>query len=112
MGTSEPSHAASWLTMTMRSAPASCLSTPNSPMSSHLRNEVDLERPNAAQSTLELTDDEFLGGRVKLWQPKDGFRAGLDSVMLAAAVQVKPGARVCDLGVGVGTASVCLAARV
>jgi len=71
-----------------------------------------LERPNAAQSGYELTDDEFLGGRVKLWQPKVGFRAGLDSVMLAAAVPAKKGARICDLGIGAGTASFCLAARI
>jgi tRNA1(Val) A37 N6-methylase TrmN6 len=71
-----------------------------------------LERPNAAQFGHELTDDEFLGGRVKLWQPKDGFRAGLDSVMLASAVAAKRSAHVCDLGIGVGTASLCLAARV
>jgi tRNA1(Val) A37 N6-methylase TrmN6 len=53
-----------------------------------------------------------LGGRVKLWQPKAGFRAGLDSVMLAASVPAKAGAHVCDLGIGVGTAALCLAARV
>jgi tRNA1(Val) A37 N6-methylase TrmN6 len=71
-----------------------------------------LQRPIAAQGSQELTDDEFLGGRVHLWQLKAGFRAGLDSVMLAAAVPAKPGARVCDLGMGVGAASLCLAARV
>jgi tRNA1(Val) A37 N6-methylase TrmN6 len=59
----------------------------------------------------EVTDDEFLGGRVKLWQPVTGFRAGLDSVFLAAATPAKRNARVCDLGIGVGTASLCLAAR-
>jgi tRNA1(Val) A37 N6-methylase TrmN6 len=60
----------------------------------------------------ELSDDDFLGGRVRLWQPKSGFRAGLDSVMLAAAVPARSGAQVCDLGVGVGTAALCLAARI
>jgi len=81
-------------------------------MSSRLEGRPHLERPNAAQSAYELTDDEFLGGRVKLWQPKIGFRAGLDSVMLAAAAPAKPGARVCDLGIGAGAAALCLAARV
>ena len=80
--------------------------------SSRLESETDLERPNAAQFAHELTDDEFLGGRVKLWQPKDGFRAGLDSVMLASAVGAKRGAQVCDLGIGAGAASLCLASRV
>lgn len=61
---------------------------------------------------MEVTDDAFLGGRARLWQPKRGFRAGLDSVMLAAAVAARPRDRVCDLGVGAGAASMCLAARV
>jgi tRNA1(Val) A37 N6-methylase TrmN6 len=45
-------------------------------------------------------------------QPKHGFRAGLDSVMLAAAVPAHAGDRVCDLGAGVATAALCLTARV
>lgn len=70
------------------------------------------QRPNAAPQGVEVTDDEFLGGRVKLWQPAHGFRAGLDSVMLAAAVAAAPRQRVCDLGLGAGAASLCLAARI
>lgn len=69
------------------------------------------ERPKAAAS-VGFTDDAFLDGRIRVWQPVRGFRAGLDSVMLAAAVPAKPRDRVCDLGAGVGTASLCLAARV
>jgi len=53
-----------------------------------------------------------MGGRVRIWQPRQGFRAGLDSVMLAAAVPARLRERVCDLGAGVGTAALCLAARV
>lgn len=70
------------------------------------------QRPKAAPVGMEITDDAFLGGRVQLWQPKDGFRAGLDSVMLAAAVPARPRQSVCDLGAGAGAASLCLAARV
>jgi len=70
------------------------------------------QRPNAARTGYELSDDDFLGGRVKLWQPTAGFRAGLDSVMLAAAVPAKSGASVCDLGIGAGVAALCVAARV
>lgn len=70
------------------------------------------QRPNDAPQGIEVTDDAFLGGRVQIWQPAYGFRAGLDSVMLAAAVSASPRQRVCDLGVGAGTASLCLAARV
>jgi tRNA1(Val) A37 N6-methylase TrmN6 len=69
------------------------------------------QRPKAA-SLGPLTDDAFLNGRVRVWQPARGFRAGLDSVMLAAAVAATPRQRVCDLGVGVGVASLCLAARI
>jgi len=70
------------------------------------------QRPNAASSGVEVTDDAFLGGRVQVWQPAHGFRAGLDSVMLAAAVTASPRQRICDLGAGAGVVSFCLAARV
>lgn len=56
-----------------------------------------------------MSEDRFLGGRVLVRQPETGFRAGLDAVMLAAAVP-EAGA-VLDLGAGAGTASLCLAAR-
>lgn len=60
----------------------------------------------------ETTEDEFLGGRLKLEQLKDGFRAGLDSVLLAAAAKVEPGEHVMDAGCGAGVAGLCLLARV
>ncbi len=56
--------------------------------------------------------DSFLDGRVRVMQPDSGFRAGLDAVMLAAAVPAKTGQSALELGSGVGTASLCLAARV
>lgn len=59
-----------------------------------------------------LTDDAFLGGRVQLWQPKRGYRAATDPVLLAACCPAKPGQSVLDLGCGAGTASLCLGARV
>jgi tRNA1(Val) A37 N6-methylase TrmN6 len=53
--------------------------------------------------------EKFLGGKITVSQPENGFRAGLDAVMLAAAV---PESRnVLELGAGAGTASLCLAAR-
>jgi tRNA1Val (adenine37-N6)-methyltransferase len=58
------------------------------------------------------TDDRFLGGRVLVRQPQDGFRAGLDAVMLAASVPARPGETALELGAGAGTASLCLAHRI
>lgn len=61
---------------------------------------------------MEITHDSFLGGRLQLSQPKTGYRAGIDPVLLAAACPVKPGEQVLELGCGVGVASICLMARV
>ncbi|HSF65020.1 MAG TPA: methyltransferase [Paracoccaceae bacterium] len=60
----------------------------------------------------DLTDDDFLCGRLHLWQPRAGYRAATDPVLLAAAVDAKPGQAVLDLGTGAGAAALCLAARV
>lgn len=50
------------------------------------------------------TRDAFLGGRLRLGQPAKGFRAGLDSVLLGAAVGAEAG-ELLDLGAGAGTAA-------
>lgn len=60
----------------------------------------------------ETTTDKFLGGRLTVRQLAHGFRAGLDAVMLAAAVPARSGDNVLELGSGAGTASLCLATRV
>lgn len=59
-----------------------------------------------------LTHDAFLGGRIRLWQPRSGFRGGIDAVLLAASCPARHGESVLDLGCGVGTAGLCLGARV
>lgn len=59
-----------------------------------------------------LTRDAFLGGQVNVWQPKSGYRAGVDPVLLAASIPAKAGQSVLELGCGVGVASLCLAKRV
>ncbi|HHG90480.1 MAG TPA: methyltransferase [Devosia sp.] len=54
-----------------------------------------------------VTKDSFLGGRILVAQPRSGFRAGLDSVMLAAAVNRKS-LHILELGSGVGAAACCV----
>jgi tRNA1(Val) A37 N6-methylase TrmN6 len=58
------------------------------------------------------TEDALLGGRVQLLQPARGYRVAIDAVLLAAAVEARAGERVLDLGTGVGSVGLCLAARV
>lgn len=60
---------------------------------------------------VDVTRDLLLDGRVVLWQPRTGYRAGIDPVLLAASVRAGPGARVLDLGCGVGAVSLCLLSR-
>src|SRR3984893_18325033 len=60
----------------------------------------------------EFTEDAFLGGRLRLRQPKSGHRAGHDAMRLAAATAVRPGDRVVDFGAGVGAAGLALATRI
>lgn len=60
----------------------------------------------------ETTLDTFLNSRVAVRQMRAGFRAGLDAVMMAAAVPAEAGDAVLELGAGAGTASLCVAARV
>ncbi len=61
---------------------------------------------------MDTTCDDFLSGKVRALQPAKGYRAGVDAVLLAASVPAMPGARVLELGCGVGVASLCLQARV
>jgi len=60
----------------------------------------------------EITEDRFLNGRITIRQTADGFRSGLDAVILAAAVPSGEEGEVMELGAGAGAASLCLAARV
>ena len=59
-----------------------------------------------------LSRDAFLGGLVQIWQPRRGYRAGIDPVLLAASVPAAAGQSVLELGCGVGVAALCLGARV
>ena len=74
------------------------------------------------------TDDVFLagfpGGSLSILQPASGYRAGLDAVLLAAAIRIEAGAhrvgrpampqpdvRVLDAGGGAGVVGLCVARR-
>lgn len=64
---------------------------------------MSLDQPSDFVKHQTTTRDAFLGGRITLSQPQKGFRAGLDSVLLGAAVRAGTG-QLLDLGAGVGTA--------
>ena len=70
--------------------------------------------PGAAPGELATTDDDFLGGLLRLKQPQHGYRAGLDAVLLAAACPAQRGtcASTLDCGAGVGVAGLALARRI
>jgi FkbM family methyltransferase len=63
--------------------------------------------PPAPATTL----DGFLDGRIQVEQPEKGYRAAIDPVLLASALQAQPGEHIWDIGAGVGTACLCLAHR-
>ena len=58
------------------------------------------------------TEDLFLGGALKIRQPRNGYRAGTDAVLLAALIGSESAAGpVLDAGAGVGVVGLCVAAR-
>lgn len=64
-------------------------------------------------TAIATTLDRFLDGRLLIEQPAQGrHRAGLDAVLLAALVPMEATGRLVDLGAGVGTAGLAVAARV
>jgi len=60
----------------------------------------------------DCTQDRFLDGRLTVAQPRHGYRAAMDPVLLAAACAARPGQAVLELGCGAGVASLCLGHRV
>jgi tRNA1(Val) A37 N6-methylase TrmN6 len=63
-------------------------------------------------SDAELSRDAFLGGALQIWQPRRGYRAGVDPVLLAASVTASAGEAVLELGCGAGVVVLCLMRRV
>lgn len=66
------------------------------------------------QTDQDLSDDAFLGGALQILQPRRGYRAGIDAVLLAAAVDEEGanGGNLLDVGAGVGTLGLCVARRI
>jgi tRNA1(Val) A37 N6-methylase TrmN6 len=65
-----------------------------------------------SEALADITEDAFLGGQLRLRQPKSGHRAGHDAMLLAAATAASAGDRVVEFGAGVGAAGLALARRV
>ncbi|RZM35083.1 MAG: methyltransferase domain-containing protein [Sphingomonas sp.] len=61
---------------------------------------------------MEATQGTLLGGRVRYAQPRDGYRTGIEPVLLAASVPALAGELVIEAGTGAGAGLMCLAARV
>ncbi len=61
----------------------------------------------------DVTDDAFFDGAIQILQPRKGYRAGIDAVLLAASLDIKEHekAQVLDAGAGVGVAGLSVAAR-
>jgi len=58
------------------------------------------------------TQGWLLDGRVRYAQPADGYRTGIEPVLLAASVPAQVGQSVLEAGTGAGAGLLCLAARV
>lgn len=61
----------------------------------------------------DVTDDAFLGDALRVLQPRAGYRAGVDAVLLAASVAADDATpvRILDAGAGVGVVGLCVAHR-
>lgn len=69
------------------------------------------EPPSGGNTPHSLTEDAFLGGRLRILQPERGYRAGIDAVFLAAAIPAAGGETIFEAGIGAGAAALCLISR-
>ena len=67
--------------------------------------------PPAGDVPSTLTEDGFLGGRLRILQPEKGYRAGIDAVFLAATIPCSDGESIYEAGIGAGVAALCALAR-
>ena len=54
---------------------------------------------------MEISLDNFLDGKIKIYQPKKGYRAGIDAVLLASCVKASNKSKILDMGSGTGLIS-------
>jgi len=57
-----------------------------------------------------LTLDSILGGRLRLYQPADGYRFSVEAILLGRFVRARARDRVLELGAGCGVVSIMAAA--
>lgn len=55
------------------------------------------------------TCDSILGGRIRVIQPRNGYRFSVDSILLARFASARPGDRVLELGAGSGVIAMIVA---
>jgi tRNA1(Val) A37 N6-methylase TrmN6 len=60
------------------------------------------ERVKRVTVARQMQETALMGGRVRLVQPVDGYRAGMDAALLAAAVAARAGEAVLEAGCGAG----------
>lgn len=65
-----------------------------------------------ATDAMDVSRDVFLNGALTISQPRRGYRAATDPILLAAAVEARAGQSVLELGCGVGVALLALGYRV
>lgn len=53
---------------------------------------------------IAYTEDHLLGGQIVLRQPRRGYRAGIDPILLSSSLALKPGAKAVEMGCGAGAA--------
>ncbi len=64
-----------------------------------------------SEQGFDITEDTLLGGRVRLLQPRNGYRVAVDPVLLAASISPAAHQTVLDVGAGTGAVSLCLQHR-
>lgn len=58
-----------------------------------------------------VSQDDFLGGAIRLYQPEEGYRIATDTVFLAASINYGKNDRILDMGAGTGGILSCLLSR-